>query len=69
MRKNWEQIWKILEALLIMGAELGGVVLVLYGLWMVWRPLAVIAAGVLLVLFGGAVYAETQRGEQEDSGK
>lgn len=69
MRKNWEQIWKILEALLIMGAELGGVVLVLYGLWMVWRPLAVIAAGVLLVFFGGAVYAETQRGEQEDSGK
>lgn len=69
MRKKREEMRKILDALLILGAELGGVVLVLYGLWMVWRPLAVIAAGVLLVLFGGAIYMETQRVEQEDSGK
>lgn len=60
---------KILDALLILVAELGGIVLVIYGLWMIWRPLAVIAAGVLLVFVGGAVYAERQREEQEDSGK
>lgn len=57
---------KIVNALIILGAELLGAFLVLLGLWLIWKPLAVIAAGVLLVLIGGAIYAETQRAEQED---
>ena len=60
------EMQKIVNALIILGAELLGAFLVLLGLWLIWKPLAIIAAGVLLVLIGGAIYAETQRAEQED---
>lgn len=56
---------KIVDAIIVLGAELLGSFLVLLGLWLIWKPLAIIAAGVLLVLIGGAIYAENQRTEQE----
>ena len=59
---------KIVDAIIVLGTELLGAFLVLLGLWLIWKPLAIIAAGVLLVLIGGAIYAETQRAEQEDDG-
>lgn len=51
---------KIVDAIIVLGTELLGAFLVLLGLWLIWKPLAIIAAGVLLVLIGGAIYAETQ---------
>lgn len=57
---------KVNEAPVVLVLELVGAILVLWGLWLIWKPLAIIAAGVLLVLIGGAIYAESQRAEQED---
>lgn len=60
---------KIKEAPVVLALELVGAILVLWGLWLIWRPLTIIAAGVLLVLIGGAIYADSQGPEQEDDWK
>lgn len=60
---------KIKEAPVVLALELVGAALVLWGLWLIWKPLAIIAAGVLLVLIGGAIYADSQGAEQEDNWK
>lgn len=41
--------WLVARALASAALELGGLVLVAYGLWLAWSPLGLIGAGLALV--------------------
>lgn len=56
---------KAAENFVLLVSELGGIALIIYGLYLIWKPLAVIAAGIVLFLLAGAIYADNQRHETE----
>lgn len=56
---------KTVENFVLLVTELGGIALIIYGLFLIWKPLAVIAGGIVLFLLAGAIYNDNQRHETE----
>lgn len=56
---------RTVENIVLLVAELGGIALIIYGIYLIWKPLAVIASGVVFVLLAGAIYNDNQRHETE----
>lgn len=51
---------------LILLLQVCGAALVVLGLWMIWRPLALMAAGVGVLWIGHRLWLELDRNSEED---